>query len=135
MEFALTKPTTLSFASPTGAAADGIAVVFAEEGPKLTPAAQDLDKKTKGLLRQAAKIAGFKGKQGTSVDVLAPQGVKFARIVLVGLGKLKDYANDDWLNFGGAVRGKLTGREGDTAHVYLETAKDDITPEDFSSPA
>ncbi|WP_108683543.1 leucyl aminopeptidase [Methyloceanibacter sp. wino2] len=133
MEFALTKPTTLSFASPTGAAADGIAVVFAEEGPKLTPAAQDLDKKTKGLLRQAAKIAGFKGKQGTSVDVLAPQGVKFARIVLVGLGKLKDYANDDWLNFGGAVRGKLTGREGDTAHVYLETAKDDITPEDVAS--
>ena len=97
MEFALTKPTTLSFASPSGAAADGIAVVFAEEGGKLTPAAQDLDKKTKGLLRQAAKIAGFKGKQGTSVDLLAPQGVKFARIVLVGLGKLKDYANDDWL--------------------------------------
>ncbi|WP_045369945.1 leucyl aminopeptidase [Methyloceanibacter caenitepidi] len=129
----MTKPTTLSFASPSGAAADGIAVVFAEEGGKLTPAAQDLDKKTKGLLRQAAKIAGFKGKQGTSVDLLAPQGVKFARIVLVGLGKLKDYANDDWLNFGGAVRGKLTGQEGDTAHIYLETAKDGITPEDIAS--
>ncbi|MGD9195348.1 MAG: M17 family peptidase N-terminal domain-containing protein, partial [Methyloceanibacter sp.] len=79
MELKLTNPTTLTFASPTAAAADGIAVVFAEEGNRFSPAAQHLDKKTKGLLRAAAKIAGFKGKRGASVDVLAPQGVKFAR--------------------------------------------------------
>ena len=132
MEFALTNPTTLSFVSPSAAAADGVAVVFAEEGAKFTPAAQDLDKKTKGQLRDAAKLSDFKGKKGTSVDVLAPRGVKFARILLVGLGKLKDYANDDWVNLGGAVRGQLTGREGATAHVYLGTAKDDITPEDIA---
>ena len=126
----MTNPTTLTFASPTAAAADGIAVVFAEEGNRFSPAAQHLDKKTKGLLRAAAKIAGFKGKRGASVDVLAPQGVKFARILLVGLGKPKDFKNDDWVNLGGAVCGKLSGREGDTAHVYLEAARDEISPED-----
>ncbi len=124
----MTNSTTLSFASPS-AAADGTAVVFAEEGNRFSPAAQNLDKKTKGVLRDAAKIAGFKGKKGASVDVLAPQGVKFARILLVGLGKPKDFANDDWINLGGAVRGKITGREGDTAHVYLEAARDEISPE------
>lgn len=133
MEFTLTNPTTLSFASPSAAAADGTAVVFAEEGPKLSPTAQALDKKTKGLLRAAAKVSAFKGKKGTSVDVLAPQGVKFARIVLVGLGKPKDFANDDWVNLGGTVRGKLTGQEGDTAHVYLEAARGELPVEDIAS--
>ena len=82
----MTDQTALSFASKT-AAGDGVAVVFAEEGPKLSPAAQDLDKKTGGLIAKAAQIIGFKGKKGTTVDVLAPQGVKFSRIIVVGMGK------------------------------------------------
>ena len=123
----MTDQTALSFASPS-AAADGVAVVFAEEGPKLTSAAQDLDKKTKGLLTKAAQITTFKGKKGTSVDVLAPQGVKFGRIVLVGLGKPAEFTHEDWLNLGGTTRAKLTGREGASAHVYLETVKGDVTP-------
>ncbi len=129
----MTNPTTLSFASLSAVAADGTAIIFAEEGPKLSPAAQDLDKKTKGRLKDAVKVSGFKGKKGTSVDVLAPQGVKFARILLVGLGKLKDFANDDWINLGGVVRGKLTGREGDTAHVYLEATKSELSVEDIAA--
>ena len=40
-----------------------MAVVFAGEGPKLTHAAKDLDKKSKGLLAKAAEITGFKGKK------------------------------------------------------------------------
>jgi len=123
----VTDQTALSFASPS-AAADGVAVVFAEEGPKLTSAAQDLDKKTKGLLTKAAQITTFKGKKGTSVDVLAPQGVKFGRIVLVGLGKPAEFKHEDWLNLGGTTRAKLTGREGASAHVYLETVKGDVAP-------
>jgi leucyl aminopeptidase len=132
MEQAVTDQTVLSFSSPS-TAGDGVAVVFAEEGSKFTPAAQDLDKKTKGLLTKAAQITTFKGKKGTSVDVLAPQGVKFARIVLVGLGKPGEFAHEDWLNLGGTVRGKLSGREGAAAHVYLETVKGDVAPEDAAS--
>ncbi|HUW73132.1 MAG TPA: leucyl aminopeptidase [Methyloceanibacter sp.] len=132
MELAVTDQTALSFASPS-AAADGVAVVFAEEGPKLTSAAQDLDKKTKGLLTKAAQITTFKGKKGTSVDVLAPQGVKFGRIVVVGLGKPAEFKHEDWLNLGGTTRAKLTGREGAAAHVYLETVKGDVTPTDTAA--
>jgi len=128
MEFILTEQTSLSFAR-LSASGDGVAVVFAEDGGKLSPAARDVDKKTKGLLTKAARIAAFKGKKSTSVDVLAPQGVKFGRIILMGLGKAADFDKDDWLNLGGAVRGKLTGREGASAHVYLETAKGDVAAE------
>jgi leucyl aminopeptidase len=128
----VTDQTALSFASPS-AAGDGVAVVFAEEGGKLTPAAQDLDKKTKGLLTKAAQITTFKGKKGSSVDVLAPQGVKFNRIVLAGLGKPAEFNHEDWLNLGGLVRGALTGREGAAAHVYLETVKGDVAPADAAA--
>lgn len=128
----MTDQTALSFASPS-AAGNGVAVVFAEEGGKFTPAAQDLDKKTKGLLTKAVQITTFKGKKGASVDVLAPLGVKFNRIVLVGLGKPGEFGHEDWLNLGGTVRGKLSGREGAAAHVYLETVKGDVAPADTAA--
>jgi len=128
----VTDQTALSFAGMS-AAGDGVAVVFAEEGAKLTPAAQDLDKKTKGLLTKAVQITAFKGAKGKTIDVLAPQGTKFNRIVLVGLGKPASYSHEDWLNLGGTVRGQLTGREGTAAHVYLETVKGDVAPADVAS--
>ena len=121
----MTDQTSLSFAS-LSTTGDGVAVVFAEEGGKLTPSAQDLDKKTKGLLTKAAQVTAFKGKKGASIDVLAPQGVKFNRIVLMGLGKPAAFTSEDWLNLGGVVRSKLSGREGAAAHVYLETVKSDV---------
>jgi len=128
----VTDQTALSFASKT-AVGDGVAVVFAEEGPKLSPAAQDLDKKTGGLLAKAAQITGFKGKKGTTVDVLAPQGVKFSRIVVLGMGKPASFGHEDWLNLGGTVRGLLSGREGASAHVYLEPVEGEVSPADASS--
>jgi len=124
--------TALSFASKT-APADGVVVVFAEEGPKLTPTAQDLDKKSKGLLSRAAEIIGFKGKKDQTVDLLAPQGLKFARLVLVGVDKASAYSPEDWLNLGGAVRGMLSGREAPAAHIFLETAGGAVTPADIAS--
>jgi leucyl aminopeptidase len=132
MELAVTDQTTLSFASK-GAPADGVAVFFAEEGPKLTPAAQDLDKTSKGLVSKAAEITGFTGKKDSNVDLLAPQGVKFSRIVVAGIGKPSSFKVEDWLNLGGSVRGLLTGREGATAHVYLETADGDVASADAAS--
>ncbi|MEX1059853.1 MAG: M17 family peptidase N-terminal domain-containing protein, partial [Methyloceanibacter sp.] len=128
----MTDQTALSFASRT-APADGVVVVFAEEGPKLTPTAQDLDKKSKGLLLRAAEITGFKGKKEQTVDLLAPQGLKFARLVLVGLDKASAYSPEDWLNLGGAVRGVLSGKEAPAAHIFLETAGGAVAPADIAS--
>lgn len=132
MELIVPDQTALSFAS-LSTAGDGVAVVFAEEGGKFTPAAQDLDKKTKGLLTKAVQITAFKGKKNASIDVLAPQGVKFNRIVLVGLGKAAAFTSEDWLNLGGGVRSKLSGREGAAGHVYLETLKSDVTAANAAS--
>ena len=128
----MSDQTALSFASRS-APADGVVVVFAEEGPKLTPSAQDLDKKSKGLLSRAAEITGFKGKKDSIVDLLAPQGLKSARLVLAGTDKAASYGPEDWLNLGGSIRGLLTGKEGPTAHVFLETAHGEIAAADVAS--
>jgi leucyl aminopeptidase len=128
----VSEQASLSFASRT-VPADGVVVIFAEEGRKLSPAAQDLDKKSKGLLSKAANITGFKGKKDQIVDLLAPQGLKFAKIILVGLGKASAYRGEDWLNLGGTVRGLLSGKEAPTAHIFVETAEGKVEPRDVAS--
>ncbi len=128
----MSDQTALSFATRS-APADGVAVVFAGEGPKLTHAAQDLDKKSKGLLAKAAEITGFKGKKDQLVDLIAPQGLKFARVVLAGIDKTASFGQEDWLNLGGSVRGLLTGKEAPTAHVFLESADGKVTGADAAS--
>jgi leucyl aminopeptidase len=124
--------TALSFASRS-ALAEGVAVVFAGEGPKLTRSAEDLDKKSKGLLAKAAEITGFKGKKDQLVDLIAPQGVKFARVILAGTDKTASFGQEDWLNLGGSVRGLLTGKEAPAAHIFLESVDGKVTGADAAS--
>jgi leucyl aminopeptidase len=124
--------TAISFA-PRGAPADGTIVVFAEDGGKLTPFARDIDAKTRGLVSRAAELTGFKGKKEQTVDILAPQNVKFARIVVVGLDKSASYSAEDWLNLGGTVRGLLSGKEAPSAHIFLETAGGQPAAADIAS--
>ena len=128
----MSDQTVLSFASKT-APADGVVVVFAEEGPKLSATAQALDKKSKNVLSKAAGITGFKGKKEQTVDLIAPQGLKFARLVLVGMDKANAYSSEDWLSLGGTVRGLLSGREAPAAHIFLDIASGDVKPADAAS--
>jgi leucyl aminopeptidase len=130
--FAVSDQTALSFASKN-APADGVVVVLAEEGPKLTPTAAALDKKSKGLLSKAAEITGFKGKKESVVDLLAPQGLKFPRLVMAGTDKPAAFGLEDWLNLGGSVRGFLSGKESANAHIYLETTDGSVAPADVAS--
>lgn len=128
----MSDQTALSFASRS-APADGVAVVFAGEGPKLTRSAEDLDKKSKGLLAKAAEITGFKGKKDQLVDLIAPQGLKFARVILAGTDKAAYFGQEDWLNLGGSVRGLLTGKEAPAAHIFLESVDGKIAGADAAS--
>ncbi|MFM8801930.1 MAG: leucyl aminopeptidase family protein, partial [Tagaea sp.] len=68
--------------------ASGSYVVAVLEDRKLAPAASALDKKTGGVITRAMAATRFKGKKNELLDILAPKGVPFARIVLMGLGKL-----------------------------------------------
>ncbi|HEU4476833.1 MAG TPA: leucyl aminopeptidase, partial [Methyloceanibacter sp.] len=73
------------------------------------------------------------GKKDESIDLIAPQGLKFARVVLVALEKPSTYSAEDWLNLGGTVRGLLTGKEAPSAHIFLETNTGNVAPVDLAA--
>jgi len=128
----LTNQTSISFANLT-AKSDGVVVVFAEEGPKLTESAKAFDKESKGLLTRAMEVTDFKGKKDSSVDLLAPSNLNCSRIVLGGLGNAEELNSEEWLNLGGKVRGAVTGKEAPEAHIYLDPIGAEISSEDVAS--
>ncbi|ODA68432.1 Cytosol aminopeptidase [Methyloligella halotolerans] len=128
----MTDQTSISFANLT-AKSDGVVVVFAEEGPKLTESAKAFDKESKGLLTKAMQMTDFKGKAESSVDLLAPASLNCSRIVLAGLGKPDEITGEDWLNLGGKVRAAVTGKEAPEAHVFLDGVKAEISAEDIAN--
>ena len=69
------------------AASGEVVAVMATEGGELLGAGKALDTAAGGRIAKAMKVAGFKGGAGQVVDVLAPDGVDFARVLVIGVGK------------------------------------------------
>ena len=76
----------IAFAAPK-MPASGTVAVFVLDGAELGPTAQTLDKLTAGALSRAMTAGRFKGKRGETLEVLAPGGLDFERVVLLGVGK------------------------------------------------
>jgi leucyl aminopeptidase len=64
------------------------------------------------LVGRVAKANQFEGKSGSALDILAPQGLKASRLIVIGAGKLSAIKDNDFLKFGGAVAGKLRAGNG-----------------------
>ena len=64
-----------------------VVAVMAVEGGDLLDAGKALDAASNGRIAKAAKAANFKGGPGQVVDILAPDGVDFARVLVIGVGK------------------------------------------------
>lgn len=69
------------------AASGEVVAVMATEGGELLGAGKALDSASGGRIAKAMKAAGFKGGAGQVVDVLAPDGVDFSRVLVIGVGK------------------------------------------------
>ena len=64
-----------------------VVAVMATEGGELLGAGKTLDTATSGRIAKAMKAGRFTGGAGQVVDVLAPEGVDYARVLVIGLGK------------------------------------------------
>ncbi|MFL6797881.1 MAG: leucyl aminopeptidase [Xanthobacteraceae bacterium] len=85
----------------------GVLVLFCEEGPKLGPAGRGLLESGGDLLARAAAADGFKGKNGSVLDVVAPAGLQVSRLLVVGVGKARDLKPLDFVKLGGTVMGEV----------------------------
>jgi leucyl aminopeptidase len=96
----------LSFAAPS-LGATGALVVGVQADGVFSPVAADADKATGGALKRAVAVSKFKGKPGQALEILAPQGLKASRVLLVGLGKAEDFKAPAAEKIGSSVVAKL----------------------------
>jgi leucyl aminopeptidase len=114
------------------APARGVLVVFADDGLRLGSATQALLKPAGDLVARAAAVDNFKGKNGTALDLVAPQGLKASRLIVIGAGKAGDL--EDFVKLGGAVMGRIPAAASE-ATIVLELPGGPIKPEQAADVA
>src|SRR5665213_211495 len=113
---------------PFSAASRGILVVFCDDQLKFGAAARKALGAAADLVGRVATANRFKGKSGAVLDILAPQGLKASRLMVVGIGKLSAIKDNDFLKAGGVIAGKLRAG-GDAVTVVADLPDGAMKPE------
>jgi leucyl aminopeptidase len=102
----------------TGASApkEGTLVILSAEGGELAEAARDCA--PAAILARAFSAAGFTGKAGASVELLAPEGSTLDRLVVIGAGGPASMGEYAWMKLGGTTASLL--HKADEAAVMLD---------------
>ena len=90
-----------SFATP----ANGVLVLFCEEGLKFGPATRKALAPSGDLVQRAAAADRFTGKSGSSLEIVAPAGLPVARLAILGVGKAGKLKPQDLVKLGGTAIG------------------------------
>jgi leucyl aminopeptidase len=83
----------------------GTIVLLAGDAGTLGPIGTALDARAGGVITRAIGKADYKGKSGSVLDLVAPFG-DVDRIVIIGLGKVQEAKEFDWVKLGGTIAGK-----------------------------
>jgi leucyl aminopeptidase len=113
---------------PIAAPSRGVLVVFCDTALKFGPATAKALGTAAGLVARAAKAEGFTGKSGTALDLVVPQGLKVARLVVAGAGKPADLKPNDFVKLGGAAMGKVPASAAE-ATIFAELPGGAMRPE------
>ncbi len=114
-----------------GIGAKGIGIVLAGDGGSLSEAARLLD--PAGLLPKAFAVAEFNGKAGSSVEVLAPEGVPLDRLIAVGAAKAGETGETGWMKLGGTIATHL--RKGAAVSVVADLEGTTLGPAEAAALA
>jgi leucyl aminopeptidase len=119
---------------PFSTAPRGILVVFCDDTLKFGPATGKALGDAAGLVKRAAATNQFKGKSGSTLDILAPEGLKASRLIVVGAGKVSAIKAKDFLKLGGAAAGKLGAGTG-AVMIIAELPDGAMKPEQAAAVA
>ncbi|HQZ13987.1 MAG TPA: leucyl aminopeptidase [Devosia sp.] len=72
--------------------------------------------------KRATSAAGFTGKQGQVLDIVAPNGLSANRLLVLGAGKADSDSPTAWTDRGGSLAGKLQALKVTSAAVVIEDA-------------
>jgi leucyl aminopeptidase len=111
-----------NFAEPEA----GVLVLLTDDQLRFGPHARDVLDKAGGLVAEAAATAGFKGKMGSTLDILQPVGLPIARLIVLGVGKPADLTARDFVRLGGVAGGKL-GASDRASIMFVELADREVS--------
>jgi len=77
------------------------------------------------VISKAAKIAKFKAKSLSTLDLIAPHGSPFDRVIVLGAGKEGELDDHAWLKLGGAAAGKIGRAE--KVSIFLDASDIAVT--------
>jgi leucyl aminopeptidase len=112
----------------------GILVVFCDDALKFGAATRKTLGRAANLVSRAADTNQFKGKSGSTLDILAPEGLRASRLIVVGAGKLSAIKDNDFLKLGGTAAGKL-GTGNGTVAIIAELPTGAMTPDQAAAVA
>ena len=119
---------------PFSGAPGGVLAVFCDDQGEFGPNTRKVLGSAVAMIKRAAETNEFKGKNGAVLDILAPEGLKTKRLIVVGLGKFAELKENDFLKLGGTVAGKLrTGR--DAVTILAESPKGAMTADQAAAMA
>ncbi|MGJ4911448.1 leucyl aminopeptidase [Bradyrhizobium sp. HKCCYLS2033] len=119
---------------PLSTAPRGIVVAFCDDPLRLGVATEKALGGASDLIKRAAGAARFKGKDGAVLDLLAPEGIKIQRLIVIGIGKGSDLKDKDFLKYGGTLAGKLNAGT-EVVTVLAELPAGPLLPDQVSSLA
>jgi leucyl aminopeptidase len=104
--------------------AEGALVIYVGEGEKPSSTGAGIWAATGMDWARATEAAGFKGKAGHALDLIAPPRLKANRLIVLGSGKAADPASSAtaWTDRGGSLAGKLMQMRVQKAAVVIEGA-------------
>src|SRR6201747_240402 len=112
---------------PFSTAPRGILVVFCDDTLKFGAATQKALGAAAEMVKRAGETNQFKGKSVSTLDILAPQGLKASRLIVIGAGKLSALKDVDFLKLGGTAAGKLRAGS-DAVTIIAELPSGAMTP-------
>src|ERR1700745_2182989 len=110
-DFPMTDAVKVGFV-PFSAPARGTLVAFCDDRLEFGPATEKVLGDAIGLVKRAAETNQFKGKSAAALDILAPEGLKAKRLIVMGVGKLVAIKETDFLRRGAGPAGKLAAGNG-----------------------
>jgi leucyl aminopeptidase len=119
--------------APLGAEPEATCVVFAGDELAFGSRLKELNARSGGAVLKAAQAAEFKGKAKSAVELLAPQKLDTARLVLVGAGKPQDLSATDRVRLGGYALGQVVARKTASASLIAEIADLDVEPHELAA--
>jgi leucyl aminopeptidase len=112
----------------------GVLVVFCSENLKFGPATKKALAPVEALVRRAAAADRFSGKNGSTLEIVAPADLDLPRLVIVGMGKESELKTRDIVKLGGAAMGKVPSAAAEVT-ILAELASGALKPDQIADLA